>query len=215
METNKSIETLVEEILKYESNISNLLTGIIQIKQEILLQIEVFVKEWYDEKVKNEVIKRPEHTKYIGVEQLKKLKDELRILIDNVPNLIDAYLVNNGIWKHEQLEIDEVRYNSGVSVTYKLKQSFLEEIKRLFEDCGKLLMKYGYVGSKYYNPDWNIQHNSDKIVYTSKYDISKPLEKLINQYENKLINLCNEAYLLNKAKSEKEQVEALNLWDEA
>lgn len=206
------IGVLSEKINEHENNIKQIILEADNIKKDFLFQIEFFIKKWYEDTIKNEVITNAKNTKELGTEKLKSLKEELNILIDKAHSLVNLHLSNNDIWKHENIDVINGNLDK-MTLTYKLDDKFRGEINELLGYCGDLLVKYNYENTFY--GDWRKDNNSKKIEYVGGYALSMEVNKLIVQYEDVLNNLSDEVYELRNAKRSKEQAEAFNLWNNA
>src|SRR5689334_18971347 len=71
-----------------------------QIAQEFITATAEFFRSWYWEEAQDQVKRKPDLTKKLGVEQLSKMKAEVKALQDDAPNIASEFLNEDSPWWH-------------------------------------------------------------------------------------------------------------------
>ena len=105
-----------------------------------------FVREWAQDKIADTIARRHALSRAKGVEGLRPLKAELRLLLQDYPALINAQLNRDELWAHRG-ELDGGA--NGTKTYYDVKNEkpalwLVDEFRRLMGFAGVLLIKHGF-----------------------------------------------------------------------
>lgn len=133
-----SVDTIKKQIDQENTNQENIVETLDLYRVEITEQIKPFVKEKVKNIVESEVKQKAEHTKELGTDKLKAMKQQLTTLVEQSDELVDAVFRYDELWLHINYSI----YPNGDSwgkkeiMLKRQKKILLEELKRFW---GKLV----------------------------------------------------------------------------
>lgn len=189
-------------------------------KKQIFIQAATdFSRQWFLKTAKKEITEHPEIAKEIGSERLKEIKDELNVLIKNVPDYILDYLNKKELWWHEKEE-ERMLYIRG----RRLPDNLEKALRIMFgEKLGVLLAQDGFVKLKPgSNPNesygvWaevgSYQTYSKQPMYPYSLNVPDNLFTIINEYYSMISGAQRLNEELNRLKLEKEQSNISDIWD--
>lgn len=199
------------QIKENEDLVNNLKNKLDDISNNIVVEIKSFIKEEYQEEIERYVKKNTENTKRLGIENLRLLKSEMKDLITKSSSLVDKYIGDDS-WTHKDYTINE---NDEFGQKYNLKTTIRTKIgtitSKLYGHLGYILIKYQYIN---YGSAWEKQNNTEIPKYRYGMSYSKILDDLIDKYLNLFEQLHDNLVTLNKLIKEKEEKEALDLWNQ-
>ena len=213
MDNNLSHEAILLQISEYENNIENFRTQLNEASEILVKDINIFIKEKYQNDIESNVKTKVEISKQLGIEKLRELKTELAELIGRTPSLVDKHMKDD-IWVHKNYSLNVANeFNQKYNIKHKFNKSVTNILCELYGYAGALLIKYGYENSS--SANWEKQHDSEIPKYKYWLTLSKGLDISINLYVHLLEQQHDILVKLNKAIRQKEQQEALDLWDQA
>ena len=210
-----NIEDLGNQISEYECQIVALGTKMENVKNKIVVEIETYLKETYIKDIEYQVKSKTDITKQLGVEKLSELKQELTQLLDRVSGLTKESFNKDSLWIHKNYDIKEkdefgIMYNSKQNI----KTNITKTIRELMGHGGRLIIKYGYENYSN-NTCWEKIQNSDIPKYSYSIMLNDGIEEVMKEYTALFEQLHDCHVKLLKAKKDKAQQEALDLWSQA
>lgn len=216
-----SVDTIKKQIDQENTNQENIVKTLDLYRVEITGQIKPFVKEKVKNIVESEVKQKAEHTKELGTDKLKAMKQQLTTLVEQSDELVDAVFRYDELWLHINYSI----YPNGDSWgqkrnnAKKAEENIIRGVKKILGKAGKILIDFGYAkaGSKYERTSQWQQDDDNEIVYGSNYGFQIPgdLEKKISDYCSQIEKLHDVIEKKDKLKKELSEQEAINLWEQA
>lgn len=188
-------------------------------KRAIIIELlKPFIRTELQNTIDNEIKEFPDHTRELGLEKLKNMKEDLKILLFNANAMTTDLLSEDTYWLHVDYEIDVNNDRQKYQNKRLAKELIITGIKFLIGKAGEILINYGYerVGASYsMNSKWQLNDNGD-IVYGANYGLIIPnnIDDLINSYSNDIERLHEIIYKLMYLTKELEQQEAIELWKE-
>lgn len=171
--------------------------------------------------VESEVKQKSEHTKELGTDKLKAMKQQLTSLVEQSDELVDTVFGHDELWIHINYSI----YPNGDSWgqkgnnVKKAEQNIIRGVKKILGKAGKILIDYDYAkaGAKYERSSQWQQDDDNEIVYGSNYgfQIPRDLEKKIGDYCSQIEKLHDVIEKTDKLKKELSEQEAIDLWEQA
>ena len=131
-----SVDTIKKQIDQENTNQENIVETLDLYRVEITEQIKPFVKEKVKNIVESEVKQKAEHTKELGTDKLKAMKQQLTTLVEQSDELVDAVFRYDELWLHINYSIYPNGGDKKEIMLKRQKKILLEELKRLW---GKLV----------------------------------------------------------------------------
>lgn len=215
-----SVDTIKNQIEEENANQENIIKILDLYRTEITGQIKPFVKQKVKNIVESEVKQKAEHTKELGTDKLKVMKQQLMVLVEQSDEVTDTVLGNDDLWLHINYSIDPNgdpwgQKNNNVK---KAEKNILSGIKKILGKAGKILIDYGYekAGSKYDRMSQWQQDDDNEIVYGTNYGFQIPndLEKKVSDYCSQIEKLHDVIEKKDKLKKELLEQEAVDLWEQ-
>lgn len=172
-----------------------------EIKNNIIKEIETFVKTDID------------NTYDLGLEELSKMKKEMKDLLEFVDSIKDDIINNSGVWKISKEFINNMTKNSNYYDDEKAIKSNIEKlIKKEFVKTGDILIKYSYLKDKGVRP-W--EKKGDTFVYDCNVWLSEDLTIKVKNYTNIFSEYlkCNKELI--RLNQDLKEAKALSLWEQA
>lgn len=209
------IKEMENQIEQYEKDIQNYLIQMNSIREKVMSELTPYFQNKYQEYIENAIKDNPEITKSLGVEKLGKLKVELKSIIEQVPNLVSQYFNEQLLWNFNsyslpnKIGIDE--YNIKFTKSRNIEDEMKNSIRVLLGHVGKLIIDFGF--EKGNESSWR----KDGNVYMYRYGLSIPenIDKMIKEFQIIFEKLHDKHVEIAKMKKQKEETEAMNLWDQA
>lgn len=215
-----SSENIKEQIQQESENKKEIVQVLDVCRSEIIKLIKPFVKEELEKIVLNQVKQKPEHTKELGMDNLKTMKQRLTNLLEQSDELVDSIYANDEFWLHVNYltgSVDDSLGQSWSNVREAEKQIH-RGIKIILGKSGKIIIDYAYEksGTKYERTGQWQQDDEYGIVYGSNYMILLPkeLENKINEYCSQLRKLCECVEKKVGLEQELSREEAMELWEQ-
>jgi hypothetical protein len=145
--------------------------------------VKKYLPLYYENCVKGAVLSDPERTEVLGTEGIGRIKYDLRILIDDTPNLVDKHINYDDLWPHR-------RANSRLVDPVK----FFDELNNMQHYVEDIVKRYGF--------------NSYACEVIDSEEIRKSLEMYYVK-KRKADSLKDE---IDKIEKEKKIIKAKNLW---
>ncbi|WP_088225716.1 hypothetical protein [Desulfosporosinus sp. FKB] len=209
-------EALEIQISKHRNDIESIRTQLDNEAEIVIEEINEFIKEKYKNDIEFNVKTKVEVTKRLGIENLKELKADLAELIEKTPTLIEEYLNNTNCFTYKNYTIRNMQ--NEFDQKYNIKPNFNNKIesviRQLYGHEGVLLFKYEYEN---YNSSssWEKQYRSEIPRYKYGFGYSNGLKDSIDLYIKLFEQLHDTLVKLNKALKQKEEQEAIDLWEQA
>ena len=204
---------MLTQISKYESDSEILKTQLDEASGILVKDINIFIKEKFQVDIETNVKTKTEITKKLGIEKLKELKKDLSELIERIPSLVDG-IIKDDVWLHKNYSLKGTdEFNQKYNIKSRFNASIKNILRELYGHEGIILFKYEYANIK--DSEWEKPYNSDIPKYKYGFSLSKQLEESITIYINLLEQLHDIVVKLDKVKNQKEQQEAIDLWDQA
>ncbi len=216
IDVGEKYEALEIQISKHRNDIESIRTQLDNEAEIVIEEINEFIKEKYKNDIEFNVKTKVEVTKRLGIENLKELKADLAELIEKTPTLIEEYLNNTNCFTYKNYTIRNMQ--NEFDQKYNIKPNFNNKIesviRQLYGHEGVLLFKYEYEN---YNSSssWEKQYRSEIPRYKYGFGYSNGLKDSIDLYIKLFEQLHDTLVKLNKALKQKEEQEAIDLWEQA
>ncbi|MCH8204970.1 MAG: PilZ domain-containing protein [Candidatus Hydrogenedentes bacterium] len=176
-----------------------------------------YLREWAERKVAGTVTKRHALSRAKGIEGLRALKVELRMLIEDYPTLIDTQLNGDELWAHRS---DFDGKTDGTQSYYdeeneKPAMWLVDGFRRLMGFTGVLLIKHGFDElSK--ESDWApLSHEQAVVAYRGRFAFSDEMMTILKRAAALYDAMAaNDATLRDENETHARDA-AHRLWDEA
>ena len=176
-----------------------------------------YLREWAERKVAGTVTKRHALSRAKGIEGLRALKVELRMLIEDYPTLIDTQLNGDELWAHRS-EFDGE--TNGTQSYYDAENEkpamwLVDGFRRLMGFAGVLLIKHGYEElSK--ESDWApLSHEHAVVAFRGRFAFSDEMMSTLNRAAALYDAMAANDAMLREENEAHARDEARRLWDEA
>ncbi|MFN0139354.1 MAG: hypothetical protein ACKVQW_04615 [Pyrinomonadaceae bacterium] len=187
--------------------------------EDLVAGFEVTCTEFFTEDfpitVERAITALPDVTQSLGLESLRELKLELKLLVEKIPKIVTQELNQNSIWEHRN-ELPEWSLSEslpGFNLRHKAGDRASKQLHVIKGHVGTLLLKYGLAKA---GRDEAWENNGKVVRY--RYSIGHSDErfrKFPNNYKN-LFNQFVTAHMnIQKAERNKEEAGAKSLWDQA
>ena len=134
-------------------------------------------------------------------------------LIERIPSLLDG-IIKDDVWLHKNYSLKgKNEFNQKYNIKSRFNASITNILRELYGHEGIILFKYEYANIK--DSEWEKLYNSDIPKYKYGFSLSKQLDESITIYINLLEQLHDIVVKLDKVINQKEQQEAIDLWDQA
>lgn len=176
-----------------------------------------FMRDWAQNKVADTVARRHALSRAKGVEGLRPLKAELRLLLQDYSALIDAQVNRDELWAHRgELDGDSSGTKSYYDMENEKPASWLvDEFRCLMGFAGVLLIKHGYdeISKK---SDWApLSHEQAVVAYRGRFAFSDDMTAALKPASALFDAMCVNEKMLHEEKEAQARDEARRLWDEA
>ncbi|MDK1022549.1 MAG: hypothetical protein QGD90_13045, partial [Candidatus Hydrogenedentes bacterium] len=176
-----------------------------------------FVREWAQDKIADTITRRHALSRAKGVEGLRPLKAELRLLLQDYPALINAQLNRDELWAHRG-ELDGGA--NGTKTYYDVKNEkpalwLVDEFRRLMGFAGVLLIKHGFdeLSKK---SDWApLSHEQAVVAYRGRFAFSGDMTAALKRASALFDAMCVNEKMLREEKEAQARDGARRLWEEA
>lgn len=210
-EIRKQMDTLINQMINYRN-------------QFVDATVE-FACDWITKCIDNKVKSLPERTKEYGLEGLRKLKADLRELIEKTPAIVDEQVKADRLWPHLQ-QIPETKYvvfgrhgykildSSGLdTITQHDSQNKFTldiAIRNSIANAGIILKDHGFLME---DSDWEVYDT--KLRFRYGYEWSIKMNEALKQYTILFKQLIELNRKINTIERKKAEAEAKDLWDQA
>jgi len=162
-----------------KAKIENERAQLAAIQLQIVELAKPLMAEWFKKTIEGEVRRKPDVTKALPPERLKKLKDDMTKLIADTPRILAEGMKNPAIWPLQAEWPENLIQDPHTSASFPASQ-FIQDSMRLIEPAlkrvaghaGRLLIDAGYVTRK--DEEWEEQQRLFQSMLTAI--ISKSLE---------------------------------------
>ena len=185
--------------------------------KQFLMATGSYMREWAEQKVTDTVTARHTLSRAKGIEGLRALKTELRMLIEEYPALVDAQMSRDELWAHRSEFDGKTDGTKGYYDAENEKPALwlVDEFRRLMGFTGVLLIKNGYDELSKKSEWAPLSHEQAVVAYRGRFALSDAMMSALKRaaalYDAMAANdamLCgeNEAHARDAAR---------RLWDEA
>ncbi|WP_310877042.1 hypothetical protein [Priestia megaterium] len=201
------------QILEAEAQVDSLKKEMGDIKQEFKANLIPFVVDWYKTYSKDEVSKKPDLVKQLGVEELRVVKARVNELIEKVPERVDFYMDNDALWWH--LREETTTYLEKRKISDKIEK----EVKYLLAEVAEILAEYGFVIEEKRKGDilWAEFQDGKEVYLKPRYPyfvtFPKELEDIYAQYVTRVDRAQITLKRIRDLKEEQKVSEAGDLWE--
>lgn len=175
-----------------------------------------FFASEFQEVVERAVTSKPEIAQQLGLEKLRELKAELKKVVDDVPQIVSKHLDKDTIWEHrrplpegiekESLPGFDLRHNAGKKVE--------AELHEIMGHVGRLIINYGLDEGRQ-QTGWERRGNGlPRYRYAVAHNIPD-MNDPIKRYKELFDKFVKAHVNIIKAKREKEEAIAKDLWNQA
>jgi len=185
--------------------------------KQFLMATGPYLREWAERKVAGTVTRRHALSRAKGIEGLRALKVELRMLIEDYPTLIDTQLNGDELWAHRS---DFDGKTDGTQSYYdeeneKPAMWLVDGFRRLMGFTGVLLIKHGYDElSK--ESDWApLSHEQAVVAYRGRFAFSDEMMTILKRAAALYDAMAANDAMLREENEAHARDAARRLWDEA
>lgn len=206
------------EIETAESQLEANIKRMEQIKQEFLSTTIEFIKTWYWEQTEFMVKHKPKFTKELDTQELSELKEEVKALQEDTPNIVTEFLQDESLWWHRK-HSDQCYFFSENRPPNGLDRA----VRLIAGKLASILEKYGYLTTKFQDDEvwreWDQSGNyhppGARPYYPYGQDWPERMRTLTKQYEDIHREAVYRASEIEKLKEDKEKSEAEDIWNKA
>lgn len=175
-----------------------------------------FIKEWCQKEIEKNVKTNTENTKVLGVENLRELKNDINQLLTQIPQLSEQLINDDNIWVHKYYTKYDalVDLNGNYGIKNNVKMNINLAIRKILGYPGNLLIKYKYLENGN-TSDWQNDFHDGILKYRHAPKWPQNMESIYNEYCENIDKLFKAEYHLKQNVKQKEELEALNLWEQA
>lgn len=204
------------QIKDLEQQIGGLRGQMENICKEFLEVTKEFTVAWFRNHVERTVTSQPKIAKKCGVEELRHFKSDLQKTITMVPRIVEEHVNNDKYWAHRgQIPDEHDRRFARYHVSGRCPLDELDNaVREVLGYRGVILLKHGFAKTGEHS-EWETKYGSEQPRYKYGYDWSEKMNTVLKQYSDLYDRLIKLDYELKKAKRDKAQAEAKNLWDQA
>lgn len=203
---DKKIEILEIELEDINSKLENT-------KLEALIQLKVFIEEWFEKEARSIIVSNPSLSNSIGVERLKQIKQEVTELIHSVDELVETHLNVQYLWDYN--------YETGTGFYIlgdKMPEKMNVTMRFVLGQLGKILSKDGFVNIK---PTYGSNRQYDvwfdsatgKVKYPFSLNYPKELITTMKKYDELLRESSSKQSELKRIQKEKAETSVESIWD--
>jgi len=185
--------------------------------KQFLMATGPYLREWAERKVAGTVTRRHALSRAKGIEGLRALKVELRMLIEDYPTLIDTQLNGDELWAHRS---DFDGKTDGTQSYYdeeneKPAMWLVDGFRRLMGFTGVLLIKHGFDElSK--ESDWApLSHEQAVVAYRGRFAFSDEMMTILKRAAALYDAMAANDAMLREENEAHARDAARRLWDEA
>ncbi|MGG2935160.1 hypothetical protein ABEO66_13770 [Bacillus pacificus] len=198
-----------EQILEKKQQKQKLVDAM-EIKKEIFLEELIkFTTNWFEKETLSTIKDNPEKVIELGEEKARELKGKLKELKEKSPELVQKYMEEKHLWWHTNE--DRVTYYS----SHRLLDKHEKQIKLMFGELGKILIKYGIVNvsSEYdsnYSSSWSyVDYTNKEVKYGYGLTFPNELHDINNEYKTliKEVQVINEEIKRLEEKKKRDNIE--------
>jgi len=209
MELNEFNNKIAENELK----VNDLKIKLEELNNIIVNEMRNYIECKYQKDIESNVRENTKNTKRLGIENLRLLKQDVNELIETIPLLIQKYIDSStNFWEYNNYIISDNEFNQKYNLKYQIKGNIRKVTDNLYAHLGFILIKYGY---SEYGRYWVKQYDSDIPKCNYGHVVSGQLDKISDEYIVIFEKFHDSLVELNKLKKDKEEYEAIDLWERA
>lgn len=206
-----NIPELEQKIRTLEGERDRLRTQMDLLVTVILSETTAFLQHFLEEEMHNTIQRFPNKIKALNPDTLKKIKQELAELRDQLPHVVTGRLKADANWMHRQnLQISIENLQTSIEVYERNKQTDMydKNLRLLMGIVGSVLWKYKLTDYSHWE-----NHSSGSFRWAIGYTRTTELDKALAEYSSALSQYISLVANLNETEREKERAEAKDLWD--
>ena len=212
-----SLESLKAEKASIEKQIETYLEELTSNREEIISLAKVYVNNQLQLIVENQVKAKSEHTKSLGIDSLKEMKQKLNQMLLSSDEIVENLFLDDGVWLHMgyKTNADDYLHEQDYRITRKSENKIVTVIKIALGSAGDLLAEYGYtkISSSLNYPTSEWGRIATKTAYIHSIALDKDLDASIDKYNKGLSDLHDYYMKLDKISTKISEQEATDMWD--
>ena len=185
--------------------------------KQFLMATGSYMREWAEQTVVDRITERHTLSRAKGIEGLRALKTELRILIEEYPTLVDTQMGRDELWAHRS-EFDGK--TDGTKSYYdaeneKPAMRLVEEFRGLMGFAGVLLIKHGYDELSKKSEWAPLSHEQAVVAYRGRFVLSDEMMSTLKRAAALYDAMAANDAALRDENEARGRDAARGLWDEA
>ncbi len=185
--------------------------------KQFLMATGTYMREWAEEKVADTVTKRHTLSRAKGIEGLRALKSEVRMLIEEYPALVDTQMGRDELWAHRSEFDGKTDGAKGYYDTENEKPAMwlLDEFRGLMGFTGVLLIKHGYDELSKTSEWAPLSHEQAVVAYRGRFALSNEMMATLKRAAALYDAMAANDAMLREENEAHARDAARRLWNEA
>lgn len=209
-----------EDVADIELESLRLRTALEEGSKDFMAMARIYLKDWVEEIFAQTIENRHGLAHAKGVIGLRAMKDDLELLLEDVPMMVEAELNRDELWPHRGEQMDDVAAGLGLRFYYdpddgRPSLRVTDSLRRLLGFAGVVLVKHGFVELAR-NGDWSLSaRSSGQVCYRGAVMFSELFLETSRQVSALFEELCVNDKRLTQAREMYAKQEARVLWEKA
>lgn len=209
-----------EDVADIELESHRLREALEESSKDFMATARIFMKDRIEETFAQAIESRHELSHAKGVVGLRAMKDELELLLEDIPMMVEGELNRDELWPHRSEKTAEKAETLGIRFYYDEDNGrpagrIIESLRRLLGFAGVVLVKHGFAELRR-GGDWSLAAGAGaQMSYRGQCMFSELLLETTRQVSGQFEQLCNNDRRLMQARENYAKREARALWEKA
>lgn len=206
-----TIAEIDEKISINESDVITINSNLDTMKKELMAESYDFLIVEINQEIERIVKEKSEHTLELGQEKLYAFKADIKQTIESINSIYFSNFEKENVCDHINYKLDNLCLNKN-HLQEGIRRKLQYAIKDTFQEIGRLLIKYGYVGLS----NWtNNYPNNDMICFRGELQLLPNINVSIRLYSDEYEKLYNKLRSIENLKKEKLEEQAVELFHQS